>query len=215
VKRLFLSLSILAMLNAFHASAVTPEIEEAYKQGAADWDRGDPASAMVPLKKAADAGHAAAQALYGYMLDQADSDVEAAEYYRKAVVQGNADGMFWLGGLYVAGDGVKQDLLEARRLFVQAAELGHKQAVVVLSLAYMQGGLGLSTADKQSADALKWLREAAKADHVPSLTRLVEVYQKGEMGVTPDKAEADRLQKRVHELLGTDPNAPKKRRRRV
>lgn len=215
MKKLIVALSISGMLTAFGAGAVTPEVEQAFKQGEADLDRGDPASAMVPLQKAAEAGHPGAQALYGYLLDQADSDAEAAEYYRKAADQGNTDGMFWLGGMYVSGDGVKQDLAEARRLFLRAAELGHKQAVVVLSLAYIQGGIGLSEADKHSAEAFKWIREAAKADHLPSLRKLIEVYQKGDMGVSPDPVEADRLQKRVHELLGTDPNAPKKRRRRL
>jgi uncharacterized protein len=215
VNRFLFVLSVCGVLSTAHAAVISPEIEEAYKQGAADWDRGDPASAMVPLKRAADGGHPAAQALFGYLLDQSDFDLEAAEYYRKSAEQGNADGMFGLAGLLVAGDVIKQDMVEARKLYRSAAEAGHEQSVVVLAMAYLQGSIGLTEADKESADALKSLQAAAKFDHLPSLQKLVEVYQKGGMGLPPDAAEAARLQKKVNELQGTDPNAPKKRRRRL
>lgn len=196
-------------------AADAPDVEAAYKKGQADWDRGDPVSAMPSLKTAADGGHAAAQALYGYILDQADNDAEAATYYRKAAEQNNPEGLFGLAVFHVSGDGdVKPDPLEARRLFLRAAEAGHKQAVVVIVMAYLEGGLGFTAEDMKSAEALRWFKKGAEQGSIPALERLIQAHRAGELGLPVDAAEADRLQARIFEIQGIDPSATRKRRQR-
>lgn len=197
------------------SAAEAPDIEAAYKKGLGEWDRGDPVSAMMTLKSPADGGHAGAQALYGYILDQADNDNEAAIYYRKAAQQNNPEGLFGLAMFHSSGDGdVSKDLVEARRLFVKAAEMGHKQAVVVLVMAYIEGGLGFTAADMNSAEALRWFRKGAEQDSLPAIERLIKANRSGELGLPVNPGEADRLQARLFELQGIDPTATKKRRQR-
>ena len=188
--------------------------DDDYRDGKKFLDRGDLIDAMPFLKKAADAGHAPAQALYAYILDKSESDDEAVAYYKKAIAQGNADAQFGLAGMLMGAEGVPADIPEGRRLFLLAAEQGHEQATIVLSLAYMNGGLELTDAERKGPDAIKWIKRAAEFKHVPSMERLAAAYRAGEFGLTVNPAEADRLTQRVNEILDIDPNAPKKRRRK-
>ena len=57
---------------------------------------------------------------------------EALAWLRRAAAQGNADALYCLALLHESGDGVRQDPVEARRLFTLAAALGHFQAFMKL-----------------------------------------------------------------------------------
>ena len=197
------------------ASAATPE--ENYTQGLIAWEeRGDPVTAIPPLRLAAEKGHAAAQALLAYLLDYSDEDAEAAALYRKAAEQGDADGMFGLATFYVGGDGgLKHDLGEALRWMTAAAEKGHPQAIIALSQGYSIGSFGLKPEQKDSAEALKWTRAAIELDHVPSMERMVQALRTGGLGLQPDLAAAQELETKLNKLKGVDPNAKKKRRKRL
>jgi uncharacterized protein len=192
------------------------EVEEAYKKGQADWDRGDPVSAMPKLKLAADGGHPAAQALYGYVLDQADNDAEAAEYYRKGAEQNNPDALYGLAAFTVSGDGdVAKDLKLAKDLFARAGEQGHVASISVLVLAYINGGLGLSDEERAGADAVYWFKKGAEIKYTPALERLIDANRNGKLGLALNNEEADRLQAKLQEITGFDPaNVKKKRQRR-
>jgi TPR repeat protein len=63
----------------------------------------------------------------------AEQDLEpdyagAVRYYRQAAEQQSAEALFRLGRLYLAGNGVPADRLEADRLLRMAAAMGHEQA---------------------------------------------------------------------------------------
>lgn len=190
------------------------DIEQSFKNGEAEWNRGDPVSAMPLLKTAADAGHPGAQALFGYLMDQADNDSEAAEYYRRAADQGNADGAFGLAGLYISGDGgVGQDYAKALQLLKVGATAGHSQSIITLSQAYANGGIGLGEQDKSSAEALVWTRRAADQDHLPSLVRLESAYRTGGYGLSINVEMAKELQAKIFKIQGIDPNAAVKKKR--
>jgi hypothetical protein len=58
----------------------------------------------------------------------AQSDGEAAQWFRKAADQGNATAQFTLGGLFSQGRGVAQSDAEAARWCRKAADQGFKEA---------------------------------------------------------------------------------------
>ena len=116
-----------------------------------EFARGDIIAAMALWRKAAQAGYSPAQARLGDVLDKAEEDLEAAEWYRKAAEQGNAAGEDGLGQMYAKGEGVKQDFEMARMYFLRAAEKNYVPSVVVMMSAYRSGGLGLAV-DAAKAD---------------------------------------------------------------
>ena len=70
---------------------------------------------------------------------------QAAEWYRKAAEEGDAQSCYRLGVFYEKGTGVKQDTDKAIELYRQAAELGYENAKTALkrleSKAKRWGGL--------------------------------------------------------------------------
>lgn len=185
---------------------------EDYAAGDAAYRSGDVRGAMANLRKAADAGHAKAQVLLGTILDAAEQDEEAARYLAMAAAQGDTDGTYLLAGLYSAGEGVPLDPAKARRLFEQGADKGHRESVFALATAYLQGGLGLTEAERSSPAALAMLRSAADLGHLPSLDRLATAYRKGELGLEPDAKLADAAEARARSIRGVVERTPARRR---
>lgn len=68
----------------------------------------------------------------GKTCDDAKNYTEAAEWYRKAAEQGNAEAQYSLGDCYMAGIGVTKDATEAVKWFHKAAEQGNKIAIEAL-----------------------------------------------------------------------------------
>ena len=64
---------------------------------------------------------------------------EAAEWYRKAAEQGDAQAQFNLGHCYERGQGVPQDFSEAVKWYRKAAEQGHTSAQENLGACYANG----------------------------------------------------------------------------
>ena len=77
-------------------------------------------AAMLGLRKAADAGHAKAQARLAEILDASDYNEEAFAYYRKSADQGDVDGVFGLASMYAVGEGTKKDPAEAYKTAAEA-----------------------------------------------------------------------------------------------
>jgi TPR repeat protein len=131
-----------------------------------EFARGDLSAAMALWKKAAEQGHAPAQARLGDILDKSEEDEEAVKWYRNAAAQGNAAGEFGLGQMYAKGEGLDKDLVQAQAHLLRAAQLDHPAAIGVLMQAYRNGGLGLAR-DPVQADA--W--EARLVALVPAYQR--------------------------------------------
>lgn len=180
------------------AAAAWAGPEEDFQAGRRAYLAGDVVAAMPALKRAADAGHAAAQSLYGYILDKAEYNAEAAQYFRRAAEQGDADGQFGLGALYAAGEGVPRDPAAARAWLERAGRQGHAQAVVVLAQAFLGEELGVRR-DPSDAEAFAWVRKAADLGSIPALEYLAKGYRSGAFGA-PDPAQAERIEARLREL---------------
>lgn len=180
--------------------------DEDYKTGAKMYAVGDMLGAMPIIKKAADDGHAAAQALYADMILAGDAgDEQALSYFRKSAEQGNAEGQFGLGSMYASGEGVKRDLAEGRKWVTKAAEQGHHAAINEMALAYMTGGLGITDDARKSEQALRWIRQAADNNFLSAIREMVKAYRQGEYGLAPDVKLADQWAARERKVTGALP----------
>lgn len=199
----------------FTTRAAVADSQEDFVNGYAAYQEGDLIRAMSLLKKAADDGHAAAQAGFAYILDKSDEDEEAVRYYRLSAEQGHVDGMYGLGSMYLMGEGVAQDLAEARKWIEKAAAGGGEQAIRVLAEGYAHGGLGLSDAERTSERGAPWIKLAAEQGYLPMMEFLASLYEKGGMGLQPNAEEAAKLRARIAAADGSkDKQEQKKGRRR-
>jgi septal ring-binding cell division protein DamX len=84
------------------------------------------------LLKAADMGHAAAQARLGFLYTDGEAVArdhqQAFEWFSKAAKGGNVDGLYNLGIFYLYGWGVAQDTALAAQYLAAAAALGDEAA---------------------------------------------------------------------------------------
>ena len=115
-----------------------------------EFARGDLVAALGLWTKAAEQGYAPAQVRLGDILDKAEEDVDAAAWYRKAAVQGNAAGEYGLGQMYLKGEGIKKDVEQARIYVLRAAEKGNLEAVTMMMYAYRNGDLGFAVDNTQA-----------------------------------------------------------------
>lgn len=189
---------------------------EDYAAGLKSFQDGDVVGAMAPLRTASNAGHTKAQVLLAEILDRSEFDEDAAALYRKAAELGDADGMFGLGAMTAAGEGVKKDLGEARRWIQKAAEMGHKQAISVMAQAYLKGELGLTEAERASPAAFQWVKLAAENDYLPAIDALVAAYASGNaLGVAQNRALSEEYQAQANKIRNIVPGKTKKKPRRV
>ena len=190
---------------AFAAAAGAGTPTEDYKAALDSYQRGDVRNAISILRKHADAGDGPSQAFLGNILDLAEQNEEAVEYFRKAAAQGVPDGYYGLAVMYSTGEGVKKDMKQAREWMVKAAEAGHRQATLTVALAYIQGGLDVAPAERASPEALRWVQRAVELDSLPAIERLAGAYRRGELGLVADAKRADELDARARTLRNEAP----------
>lgn len=136
--------------------------KEDTERAEASFRSGDLIAAMALLRKAADEGHAPAQARLADLLDAAEQDVEAVALYRKAAEQGDPAGEYGLGRMFANGEGLARDPTQALLWIRKAADRDHVPAIESLARAYRSGDLGLSR-DPQEAARLEARARAARA----------------------------------------------------
>ena len=197
-----LAIRIIATLLLWQVCVAWAALEDDFRAGSKAFREGDVVQAMALLKKSADAGHAPSQSMLAYILDKAEFNDEAVDYYRKAAAQGDSEGLFGLGSMYAAGEGVKRDPAEARKWFTRAAEKGHANAINVLAEAYIKGGLGIDDAQRNSSEALRWVRSAADSGYVSAMENLAVAYRTGAYGLAVDVKQADALDAKVRAARG-------------
>lgn len=186
---------------------------EDFEAGLRSYRAGDIVGAMAPLRNAANAGHAKAQVLLAEILDRSELDEDAIALYRKAADQGDADGMFGLGVMLAGGEGVKKkEPIEGRKWIEKAAGLGQMQAINVMAQAHLNLDLGFTEADRESAQALHWIQQAAANDYLPAIEALIAAYSSGNRwGLTADKAMADQYFAQMNRIRTTEPAKTKKK----
>lgn len=200
--RLIQAARLAALFAALQAVPALAGPDEDYAAGAKFYANGDLVDAMPLLRKAADAGHAAAQAAMGEILDQADAGDEAIEYYRKSSAQGHADGQFGLGWMLAAGQGAPKNPAEARKWIELAAQQGHKMAINELALAYIAGGLDIPETARSGPDALRWIRAAADNGYLTAMEKLSAAYRSGGFGLATDAKAAEQWAEKIRKVRG-------------
>ena len=88
---------------------------------------------------------------------------------------GSANAQFELGSRYYNGQGVRQDNVEAARLYRLAALQGHVWARFNLAVMY-ETGVGVG---KSYSEAARWYRLAASQGHTPSQRNLESLQRDG------------------------------------
>jgi TPR repeat protein len=110
---------------------------------------------------------------------------QAADWYRKAAEQGEAQAQFNLGWLYYTGQGVTQDYRQAADWFRKAAEQGFAKAQYNLGLMYGTG----QGVTQDYIEAHKWWNIAGGGGNSDGIKNRETV----EKMMTPDQiAEAQR-----------------------
>lgn len=174
--------------------------DEDYQKGASAYRSGDVIGGMGLLRKAADQGHAAAQALLGEILDRAEFNEEAIAYFRKAAEQGNADGQYGLGVMYLTGEGVGKDPQQALFWFKRAADTNHLDAVRAAAQIYLGALAAAGASTRLDADGLQLVRRAADQGYLPAVDALARAFRNGEFGVAADIKQAEHWEAKAKEL---------------
>lgn len=161
-----------------------------YQRGLRAFRTGDLVQATSALRPAASAGYAPAQVLLASILDQAEFDEEALLWFRKAAEQGDPAGEFGVGSMYLAGEGVKQDPVEAYAWILRAGEKNHEQATIAMASAYLRAERGELSPGPEPARAGEWLQKAAALDYLPALEALAQAYRSGAFGLAVSEVQA-------------------------
>jgi len=188
---------IVALSLALFASLVSAGPADDYATGAMRYRDGDMMGAMAPLKRAADAGHADAQALYGDILDKAEMDEEAIDYLTRAAEQGNAAGRYGLAVMLLAGEGTARDPKRAAQLLRAAAGQDARLAINALAQAYLRADAEMGANNQSSAEARDTITRAAELGYLPAIDALADAFEHGGFGLDPDPGQAARWHDRA------------------
>lgn len=183
---------VLAGLVASAQAADAPKTPIALGEEA--WRRGDLTEAIRHFRVAADAGNAPAQARLADILDKAELDEEAVAWFRKAAAQGDPAGLYGLGQMHAAGEGVPKSPQLALRHWQDAAQRGHVLALLALARTYESGWADVAA---DPAKSLGYWQKAAEIGDGAAAQRLASAYRKGELGVAIDAARAAEWDRRA------------------
>lgn len=198
-KKLVLAFSQLALALglAIPSATALADVTADYEQGMASFRNGDLFSAMAPLRRAADAGNAPAQATLAYILDLGEFNEDAVRYYTMSADQGYAPGIHGLAGMVLIGDGTPQDTAKAYELFTKAALLNHEPAWSALADGILNKRLEPPNGTPNTETILI---KSAESGYLRSVDALVLVYGKGQFGIAPNPEKAAQWSKRAIEL---------------
>ena len=128
-------------------AAPSGDAEELLARGCFYAREGDKRQAEDYLRRAAELEHPQAGAVYGVWSFAEHRYAPALLYLTPEAARGNADAAFCLGYMHYKGWGVPHTPAEAYRLFEQAAQKGHTQAVAMLALMHLIGEAAHADAD--------------------------------------------------------------------
>ncbi|KAL6059646.1 BTB (POZ) domain-containing protein [Balamuthia mandrillaris] len=115
--------------------------------------------------------------------------LKAAELWAKALEGDQGDALFRLALQYDLGDDeVQHDYKEAVRLYHEAAEKGHSEALYNLGICYQEG----DGVEEDQVRAVRFFTQAAERGHKQAQYYLALAYKEGGMDLEPNKNEAIR-----------------------
>ena len=152
-----------------------------------DYFGGDDVDAVVAMAEAGDAEAQMALAQrYRFGVGVPQNPATAVEWFQKAAVQGNVQGQFSVGYMYMDGEnGFEKNLEKAAEWFRKAAENGHPTAQANLGIMYING----DGVEKNPETSLFWLQKAVDQDYAPAQSAIGWMYAAGD-GVPKDTERA-------------------------
>jgi TPR repeat protein len=108
----------------------------------------------------------------------------AVKWFSIAAQDGHVNSMFELADSYDKGYGIARDVEKAYKWFETAALSGHLESTYRAGLLKMYG-------DNADIDqAIEWLSIASAEGHEKALTRLADIFYKGDLGIEEDYVKA-------------------------
>lgn len=149
-------------------------------------------TATAPPAASAEEGAATlGEAIDAYERQDYDAAVTG---FRPLADDGHTEAQYYMGMVYLFGNGVDMDPVQAETWFRRAydqweadADRGNPASMVEIAL-MLNAGLGVQRDD---AKAVQWLRKAADLQYVEAWTEMGNMYLAGE-GVPRDRPEAER-----------------------
>ncbi|HIJ85777.1 MAG: hypothetical protein HW380_912 [Magnetococcales bacterium] len=189
-----------AMAAATEPKPQATDPEGIYREGLEAQKIDDFLLSVNLFRRAAEGGYVPAMVKLAEVLDRAEENSQALEWYEKAVKADNPQGFLGLGVLLIGGDVGTDRVKEGLEWIRKAVDRRLAEAMVI------QAGILASGryADKEKADpegGLKLLNEAAEIGHVPAMQELIKIYNDGLWGLQPDPAKVRQWQGRVKTAL--------------
>jgi TPR repeat protein len=147
-------------------------------------------SSSAELQKQAASGHPAAELALGKALSQSKDPKDkaaAAEWFRKAALQGNTDAQWMLGSAYMAGNGVPHDMPQALEWMRKSLADGSADHMATYGM--MLGLSGMLTGKEN--ESLDWIRRSADAGSTKGMAMMGMFQLSGRFGVSKDPAAAE------------------------
>lgn len=145
------------------------------------------------LHRRAGAGDVEAQWMLGWKYHHGEDVTidakQAANWYRKAALQGHAKAQWQFGFMLDNGTGVTKNKEEAVSWWLRAAEQGHVIAQNKLGLRYLKGEGGL---ERDHVAAYAWYSVAANEQELSALANLMNAQE---------RAEGQELSRKLHEQI--------------
>jgi len=132
---------------------------------------------VTALEKMAGTGNLVAPLTLAFSWYQ-ENNVEAAKWFQQAAAQGQAKAQYYLGWMYLQGEGVAPDYAQAAIWFEQAAKQGYAKAQNALGGLYYEGKGVL----QDFAKARYWAHKAALQGDAKAQNNLAELYYQGRGG---------------------------------
>jgi len=102
--------------------------------------------------------------------------------------QGDVEAQKNLGNIYIFGEGVPKDAVEAVKWWRMAAEQGYDKAQNNLGLSYERG----EGVPKDMVEAMKWYRKAAEQGLAMAQVNIGSCYERGYVGGMPSPVQAEK-----------------------
>jgi TPR repeat protein len=199
VKSVFISFGFLIFFAPGYGATDDENFIELGEKGIEAFRQGNLILAMDLLNKSAVKGYAPAQTTLAYIMDQAEENDRAFEWFELAAKQNYAAAQFGLGNMYAKGEGTPKDPLIAGQWIKKSALQQHAPAMRAYAYALEYGNLGFEMGPDQ---ALHWYRLCSDAGDLVCTRRLVQAYETGDLGEPVDEDRANELRRRLNQVPG-------------
>ena len=179
-KVILIALSITTMAQT---SSAQPSAAELGEEGIREYEQGNLIDAMALLNQSAEQGYLPAQVRLGYILDQAEENEAAVEWFRSAADANDPAAQLGLAKMYAKGEGLEKNNELAVQWLRRAVAQDYPPAMSIYAYALERGEMGLTP---DPAQALHLFQRAGETQDNVAMTRLVRAYRSGELGLAAD-----------------------------